>query len=298
MKIRYLISNVLVFFFLIGNAYADNNSVVGTKMSAGGEKVEDNTIIQPNQTGQQIDVQNTNNQTQHEDTGPVFYHKQRRMQNPLQINLLVGVGRSNPTPVGPGYGFHLGYQLSESIYIGWTSHAYAEGKNIWDDNRSYEYGDEDYDDNRQVYGQKGVEKTESELDPQHLLQLRLIPWDFGLYFSFGVLHQGAIKTTTKFKEQERTIGESTYNTSLEATVEYKSWTGLATGVGFNYIFDNGITLGTEFNVGLGVNSANATVENTGSVTVDPDDLDYWKKQIESNEKMAPCMMIFSMGYAF
>lgn len=235
---------------------------------------------------------------QSEETEISFSHVERRQSSRFQIQIVQTFGSATPHTFAPGAGLHLGYQLSEHFYLGLTSSAFYNGENIWDSEQSYNYDDDEvYEYNRKhVYGQEGIEETESELDPIHLLEVRLTPWDFGLYFSFGALYRGEQVSTTKFKSEQRDIGENTYTTGLEATVAYDEWYGAATGIGFNHIFESGLTLGSAVNVALGRQSAE--VEVSATTAVSQDDLDYWKKQIEANENQTPYLFTLSLGYAF
>lgn len=236
-----------------------------------------------------------------EEEGFVFTHGERRQDSPFQIQIVHTFAAATPNGFAPGAGLHLGYQLSDMFYLGLTSSAYFNGENAWDKERRYDYDEEEEEDeyeyNRgRTYGQEGVEETESELDPVHLLELRITPWDFGLYFSFGAMYRGEQVSTTRFKTEKRDVGENTYTTGLEATVAYDEWYGAATGIGFNYIFDCGLTMGSALNVALGHQSAE--VEVSADTNVSEDDLDYWQNQIEANEGQTPYLFTLSLGYAF
>lgn len=234
------------------------------------------------------------------DEEAVFTHVERRDSMPIQVQLVHTFGPATPNSFAPGGGLHLGFQVSKALYLGWTSSAFVDGRNVQDDFHEHRYDDDDDEDYRydsdEVYGQEGAASTESELDPIHLLELRITPWDFGLYFSLGAMYRGEQTSTTTFKEQERTIGENEYTTGLEATLDYKEWYGLSTGIGFNYIFQCGLTLGTAFNMGLNAQTPDVTVSSTS--TVNAEDLAYWKKQIQSNEQQLPYLYTLSIGYAF
>ncbi len=234
-----------------------------------------------------------------EEEGIEFMHTERRDSNPFQIQLIGTVASATPYSGAPGAGLHLGIQLTNVIYLGLTSSTFFDSRNQWDDSHSYEYDSDDDDDccnGREVYGQDGVKKSESELDPIHLVEVRFTPWDFGLYFTLGGMYRGEQTSTITFKSDEREIGENTYTTALEALVEYEAWSGLALGWGINHIFENGITLGMAYNVGLGRQEADVTVASTNAVS--EADMAYWKKQIKSNEKQIPYICTLAIGYAF
>ena len=231
-----------------------------------------------------------------EGNDPVFTHGVRRDLNPLQIQIVQTFGPATPHTFAPGGGLHLGYQLSDLFYIGLTSSAFAGGSNAWDEHRNYRYDDDDDVYDEEVYGQDGADFIESKLDPMHLLELRVMPWDFGLYFSFGAMYRGEQVSTTEFKSEKRTIGDKEYTTGLTAEVEYKEWYGGSAGIGFNYIFNCGLTLGTAINFGLNAQTPDVTVTSTAAV--DEEDMEHWKKQIQTNEKQVPYLYTFALGYAF
>ena len=275
MKNKLLIICLSIFVLLTGQVYAQSSD----------------------ESEVDLNVENINTEKQ-EDTGIVFRHAERREANPFQIQLVQTFGPATPYSFAPGAGLHLGYQISRTVYLGLTSSAFFDGKNSWDGMNDYRYDDDEaYEhDRKRVYGQEGADKTESELDPVHLLELRLTPWDFGLYFSVGALYRGEQKSTTQFKSEKRDVGENTYTTGLEATVSYEEWYGVATGIGFNYIFDCGLSMGTGFNVALGRQTPDVTVSATTAVS--EEDLAYWKKQIKANEEQVPYLFTLSLGYAF
>ena len=227
-----------------------------------------------------------------QEQGSTFTHGPRRIASPFQIQLMQTFTSATPFGVAPGAALHLGYQFSNHLYLGLTSSSFFEGRNLTDDHQNYPYDD----DVIPVYGQEGAIKTESKLDPIHLVEVRLTPWDFGLYFSFGVMQRGKQTSTTEFKSESREIGEGTYVTGLEATLEYEEWLGTTTGVGFNYIFDSGLTLGSDLTLGLGQQSPEVSVSSTAVVS--DSDLAYWKKQIEANERQVPFLISLSIGAAF
>jgi hypothetical protein len=235
-----------------------------------------------------------------EESGIEFSNGERRLSSPFQIQVAHTFAGATPYSFAPGAGLHLGYQFSRLIYVGLTSSAFFNGENAWDDEQRYNYEDDDkrYEhDKDRVYGQEGVKESESELDPMHLLEVRVSPWDFGLYFSVGALYRGEQVSTTRFKSEQREVGENTYTTGLEATVAYEEWYGVSTGIGFNYIFDCGLSMGSAMNVALGRQSPEVAVSAT-SAAVSQDDLDYWQEQIESNESQVPYLFTMSLGYAF
>jgi hypothetical protein len=210
---------------------------------------------------------------------------------PFQAHImLTGSGRHSDRSVNPGAAIHLGYRFSELMHLGWTSQAFYNDDSICDD-----HDDKRYDDER-VFGQEGAKKTTARTDPRHLLEMRFFPWQFGLYFSAGLMHNGYEKTVTEFKSRPRVINENEYDTGLTTTLEYEAWSGAAAGIGFNFLFANGFSLASGINVGLGVQTPDVTIAS--DVVISTTDLAEWKAQIEENEKRIPVMFHVGVGYAF
>ena len=280
MKLRILFYGLLIAslsFSTIAIA-SDNDSV----------KSETNTVQQPvSDENSKIDAE----EDCHCFPERFFANGDLRTDRALQAQVILTGGGVSRFGSSPGGGIHLGYQISRLISVGLTSQAFYNEHNFWRDHDSYRY------DNENTYlGQEGVKESTTEIDPRHLLEMRFSPWDFGLYFSAGILHVGKQKSTVEFKKRNRTIGENEYNTGLTAQLDYQAWTGAAAGIGFNYIFQNGFSLGVGFNTGFGILSPEVEVASTSAVTTE--DMEDWQEQIEENEQTIPHMFTFGIGYAF
>lgn len=223
-----------------------------------------------------------------------------REERPLQLQMSIGGGGIGSIGYGPGVGGHVGYQITKLIYLGATSHAIFRDREDFDDesygrdNKNKEYH------KNEVYGQEGAEKQEKNVSSRHLVEMRFAPWDFGLYFSAGVLYNGYDKTNVTYEKQLRLIGDNAYTTALEATVEHEEWLGPAAGIGYNHVFENGISLGIGANFGL-THPQTPEVEVKAldsDETVAEADLEDWKDKIEHNEKRFPHMFSMSIGYNF
>jgi hypothetical protein len=280
MKLRILIFSLLIIFLSLGTIASalENNSA----------KSEANKVQPPvSESNSEIDA----DEDCHCFKERFFVHGDRRTDRALQVQInLTGAGL-NRFGYGPGGGIYLGYQITRLMAIGLTSQTFYNDHNYWSDHDSYKY------DHENTYlGQEGVKKSASEIDPRHLLEMRFFPWDFGLYFSGGILHVGKQKSTIEFKKQNRTIGENEYNTGMTAELDYQAWTGAAAGIGYNYIFQNGISLSAGFNAGFGILTPEVEVSSTSAVT--DEDMEDWRDQIKRNEQSIPFMFQFGFGYAF
>ena len=217
-----------------------------------------------------------------------------RTDRPFTVQLSTG-GEFSPIPApGPTVGVHVGYQISEAFYIGGTSKMFFDMSDTFD-----KHDGKGYDEN-EVYGQSAEDDSEFSIGPRHHLAVRVSPWDHGLFFSAGIIYQGRDTAKTTFRKRERELNDNTYTTGLIASLEYEAWTVPAIGIGFNHIFTNGISIGVDGAVGLAKpQSPDVTVDAINwESEVAQEDLDYWKEQIEDNEKRFPAQVAFHIGYAF
>ncbi len=230
-------------------------------------------------------------EVQEQTTSTLLEQDEIGISRPFQMQVMVSAsGNHRDRSTNPGAALHLGYRVSKLMYVGLTSQAFSDDNISFHDDENKRYDDEE------VYGQEGVRKTTVKTDPRHLLEMRFFPWRFGLYFSAGLMHFGQEKTVTEFKSRPRIINENEYTTGLTTSLEYKEWTGAATGIGFHHMFNNGFSLSGGVNVGLATQKPEVTIES--DVTIAAADLEEWKDQIETNEKRIPVMFNIGIGYAF
>jgi hypothetical protein len=214
-----------------------------------------------------------------------------RVERPLQFQLmLTNGGGFGTTTRNPGAAVHAGYQLSKSLYAGFTSQYFynAGSPRNWRDDKSYN--------DRKTFGQEAVIETVQTVDPRYLLELRVFPWSFGAYFSTGVMQVGRVESVTRFQQTERVINQTEYKAGPVVTLDYETWTGASIGTGFNQVFNNGFSLVTALNVGLGVQSPEVTIAS--DVPIAEADIEDWRERIEYNEQRVPFMFLIGIGYAF
>ena len=150
-------------------------------------------------------------------------------------------------------GVALGYHISDSIYLGYT---YVSSMDL-----SLEPQNP-----RALYGQDYVEKVDVEEDQDQSIELRISPFDSGLYFSIGGLSTGRKYQKVTFEKRNRVLPN---NESLDATkiiieTEIKPWSGVGLGLGYTAIWDFGLS------IGLGLIFSPVQLEPDVSVTADPD----------------------------
>ncbi len=303
MKAQHVLIGLLVFLLGTGMVYGETDSVDGSRVNAAGTRISDNEVSSSSEN------QNTPGETEiTENSENIVYVKKckvkskgkrwfsfsngkRRSEKPVQVQLLLTGGDYSRYSFGPGAGIHLGYQVSKLVYVGLTSQTSYDRDQYERDVQNYGYDEHTY------LGQKGVTRIGTDTSSHQLAEIRFFPFEFGLYFSGGVAHLGAEKSTFGFRKRDRTVGDNDYtDTGLEATLEYAAWSGPVAGIGFNHVFENGFSLGAGFDVGLALQKPEVTVTSTG--TVSEADLELWKDQIESNEARIPGQFHFAFGFTF
>jgi len=222
-----------------------------------------------------------------EDTGS-FDDRENRTFNVQFVTL----GGRPPAGVSGGHaGIHLGFQLSKMIYLGGTVTRFYDspfGNKDWKDEGWHE----------EPLGQEDGRLLDSEVGSRNSIEVRIMPFDFGFYFSAGILQQGKDEAHLRFATKDRAVGDNSYNTGLEAKVKYEARTIPMMGIGFQHVFFNGIVLGVGAQVGLSkLQEPDVTVTATNS-DVTQENMDIWKSQIEKNEKRLPGQGYLSVGYAF
>ena len=221
--------------------------------------------------------------------------KDYRASRPFQFQFLVAMGSYSPKgSFGPGGGVHIGYHISDTVYLGLSLTQQAQGKKKFRDQDENKYNP------NRVYGQDNAESTESKIGPRSVLEMRVFPWDFGLYFSGGLLYAGKEEYRTLYEKELRVIGKNSYTTALQADVEYDEWAGSSIGIGFNHVFSGGVSIGVGGSFGLtsGITPKVTVTAIDSDTPVTEEDLDQWKGEIEDNEEGHPLLVYFALGYNF
>ena len=298
MKTKYF--NILVALLVLfsGNVLGQEINSAGTTIDT--EKTETNSEIKSDSgddgcaLSKLIEKAKSKCQEKEEDQSPDFRSKSE--SRPLQVQMIFAGGPTSPTNShGPGGGLHVGYFISKNLYIGMTSVAFADPESTKDSDNE----DKFYDDEK-IYGQDGADIDQSVIDPKHILEVRLIPWNFGLYFSGGLIYNGEESYDVSFNKRDRTINGNSYRTGLEAKVKYKATILPTLGIGYNHLFNNAINVGVGLNVAMvypQTPEVDVKAVNSDS-TVAQADLNYWKGRIEKNEKRSTALFTVGIGYSF
>jgi len=300
MKTKYFKILIALMVLFSGNLLAQDVESAGTKIDT--EKAETSQDIKSDSEDDSCVlsklIEKAKSKCQEkeevEDHSPDFRSKSE--SNPLQVQLIFAGGPESPKEShGPGGGIHVGYFFSKNLYVGMTSLAFADPEISRDSEEEGKF----YDDEK-IYGQDGADIDQSVIDPKHILELRVIPWNFGLYFSGGLIYNGEERYDVSFNKRDRTINGNAYRTGLEAKVKYEATISPTMGIGYNHLFNNAINVGVGLNVAMAypqTPEVEVKAVNSDS-TVSQADLDYWKRRIEKNEKRSTAIFTVGVGYSF
>jgi len=133
-------------------------------------------------------------------------------------------------------------------------------------------------------------------------QLRISPWDTsGFFLSFGGYQEGSRKETLYFDRRDRKIGDTTYsNTTITIIVERDPVLAPLLGIGWNWIYENGFSLGFDLTGGIvneKITKAKATVltANTG---VTNGDLAIEEEKYRKSSDLSASYFTIAMGMNF
>ncbi len=183
-------------------------------------------------------------------------------------------------------GVALGYHVSDSIFIGYT---YVSSMDLTLEPQNPST----------LYGQDYVEKVNVEEKQDKALELRISPFENGLYFSIGALSTGSKYQEVTFEKRNRVLPNETQLSKTEITVVTKlePWSGVGLGLGYTAIWDFGLS------IGLGLIFSPVQLEPEVTVTSNPDmsaaDKQSLKERVEKDlGKPNPSLGYLAIGYNF
>jgi hypothetical protein len=183
-------------------------------------------------------------------------------------------------------GVALGYHISDSIFLGYT---YVSSMDLTLEPQNP----------RALYGQDYVEKIDVEENQDQSIELRISPFDSGLYFSIGGLSTGRKYQKVTFEKRNRVLpnDEQLDATEIIIETEIKPWSGVGLGLGYTAIWDFGLS------IGLGLIFSPVQLEPDVSVKADPDisvvDKQSLKSRVEKDfGKPNPSLGYLAIGYNF
>jgi hypothetical protein len=184
-------------------------------------------------------------------------------------------------------GVALGYHLSDSIFLGYT---YVSSMDLTLEPKNP----------RALYGQDYVEKVDVEEKQDQSFELRISPFDNGLYFSLGGFSTGRKYQKVIFEKRNRVIPNNTQlaNTKIIIETELEPWSGVGFGLGYTAILDFGLSIGlgllfspVELDPGVSVST-----DTTAANDADKQSL---KERVEKDYgKPNPSLSYLAIGYNF
>ncbi|MAT39215.1 MAG: hypothetical protein CL946_06395 [Ectothiorhodospiraceae bacterium] len=131
-------------------------------------------------------------------------------------------------------GISLGYHWNDHIYTGVVFQ-------IFDD---IERNEESF--NAVNTGLGGLVSSKERTGSRFLMQTRITPVVDGPYISLGMVWNDADREVAVFDRRERQIGSNTYNGAVTLVQRRRAAFKPAIGFGYQYDFDNGLSLYTDF----------------------------------------------------
>lgn len=188
-----------------------------------------------------------------------------------------------------GLGVTLGWHISELVYVGVTHHASTDIYNV---RGGY------FDEDDEIYNQRGVLDAEMRTGHSNSFEVRLSPWEHGFYFAFGVLRVEGNTQDILYDERARVVGDGAYVTGIRLRVQGKAKTAGALGIGFNHVFDYGLSLGAGFLIGLDQPDPPEIDVQVTNPAVLQSDIDKFRAEVDDDFDDTPVMFHLAIGYNF
>jgi hypothetical protein len=210
-------------------------------------------------------------------------------RNNIVVQFINLRGGTHEGVYGTYNGVQLGFQLGDEFYLGiTTTRFYPISKEGW--------GRNDRDDG--VYGQREEKVVKAQIGEREHVEIRYIPFSFGLYFAAGIIRQQKDYIRMEFSERNRVVGNKTYKTGLESRITYIAREVPFVGSGIQYIFNNGFVLGIGLQLEAGEKQKPEIELNATNKSVSGKDMKLWEERVEEEKRGYPFAAFFNIGYAF
>ena len=215
---------------------------------------------------------------------PAVAKSDSRAERPLQLQVDLA-------------GLTVGYHFNDLIYVGATHQLELDGEE-----HGVPRGFFERDDDGSLYGQQGVLDNDLDLGARSAIEVRISPWEFGLYFAAGVIQVQATEQHVEWDQRARRVGQGDYITGLTADVEGDKVTAPAVGFGYNHVFAFGLSLNAGVLVGLfEPDSPDVEVSATNpGITddVNESDLQLFRDKVADDFPDDPVLIHIAFGYNF
>lgn len=201
-----------------------------------------------------------------------------RTERPLQLQLDL-------------YGFSVGYHLNRVLYLGYT-HQFPYTADVFDRH----YNSED----TRIFGQDGVDDVDLHHAMRRAFELRISPWPFGLYFALGYLRMEGDAMRVDYDVRKRIVGDFFTTSGLRVNVTEDPLSSPAAGIGFNHVFDFGLSVGGGLLVATQrPDDAKVTVETVDASPAIPEaNLSQFRDEIRDDYTESRVLFHLAVGYNF
>lgn len=128
----------------------------------------------------------------------------------------------------------FGYHFNEKLYLGLI---YQFNDQIQRNGSSF---------NAQSSGLDGLESSVEKVSQRFMLQGRYTPFKYGPYLSAGIVYNGSDQELMVFEDQIRSLQGTDYGGTIAIQQTRKAGWGPAFGLGYQYNFNNGISVNAEW----------------------------------------------------
>lgn len=133
-------------------------------------------------------------------------------------------------------------------------------------------------------GYDGLISSKESTGERLFLGFRFKPVKWSPYLTAGFVLNFTDKETIKFDDRKRIVGSNTYEGELEIVQKRKTGLAPAFGIGYQYDFDNGISLNTSFAMAFFNNIPSPVTEINSADEVSEEDRNLLDRKLETTYK--------------
>ncbi len=200
-------------------------------------------------------------------TTAVFAQIENEFDNTWQLGLTFG-----EIPILAGSfkpGVTIGYHFNENLMAEFT---FQLKDYIQRDDESF---------NAQNIGLEGLNESKETTGERIFLGFRYKPYKWSPYLTAGLVYNNEDVETMTFDSRERIIGENNYNTDIKIIQKRESGIAPAFGLGYQYDFDNNISLNTSFAMAFLTDIVEPDVVINSDEQISENDLNALKEKIKN-----------------
>ena len=185
-------------------------------------------------------------------------------------------------------GLTVGYHFNENLMAEFT---FQLKDYIQRDDESF---------NAQNIGLEGLNESKETTGERIFFGFRYKPFDWSPYLSAGFVYNVEDVETMTFDSRERIIGENTYSTNVNIKQKRESGFAPAFGFGYQYDFENNISINTSFAMAFLTDIVEPGVEINSDDQISENDLNVLKEKIINvyDDNFHNRYHIFNLGISY